>query len=209
MTKKIKIIAIIPDDEVGLVPFVILVPDWLPSTRDVARMMVNDIHDDFYCSDAWLMDDSWSNESIKSALNLMDWGKAEVLEYDWDEVCPHFPPEKKFNPFEIWRDYGDSLRAKELEPIICKNDKDAEAYARSLPRHVWSEWTSEELVRHPCWMFYYAKNVCKGRLPEVLDNAMMMKSFENSEDRWIKRYFGTKRYRTRNRKALASIPWAA
>jgi len=191
-----------------LVPVRLVVPDFLPESRDVAKRMVNDLHEDEYCTDAWVMEDGWKSNEIHSALNLMDWGKALVLEYDWEELDAW--GEKKHDPFEIWTDVAVCRnRAKGLEPFICGDEKKAYAYAKLLNRVMWSDWTAEELMRSPCWMFYYAKNVCKGRLPEMLDNCMTMKSFEDSENQWVRRYFGTKRYRTRNKKALSQISWAA
>jgi hypothetical protein len=191
-----------------LVPVRLVVPDFLPESRDVAKRMVNDLHESEYCTDAWVMEDEWGCNEIHSALKLMDWGKALVLEYDWEELDAW--GEKKHDPFEIWTDVSVCAnRAKGLEPFICGDEKKAEKYAKLLARVMWSDWTAEELMRSPCWMFYYAKNVCKGRLPEMLDNCMTMKSFEDSENQWVRRYFGTKRYRTRNKKALSQISWAA
>jgi len=190
-----------------LVPVRVVVPDFLPTNREVAKRMVNDLHVE-YCPDAWVMEDEWASNEIHSALKLMDWGKALVLEYDWEELDAW--GNKNHDPFEIWTYVaarGD--RAKGLEPFICGDDKKAEKYAKLLNRTMWSDWTAEELMRNTCWMFYYAKNVCKGRLPEMLDNCMTMKSFEDSENQWVKRYFGTKKYRTRNKKALSQISWAA
>lgn len=190
-----------------LVPVRIVVPDFLPMNRDVAKRMVNDLHVE-YCSDAWVMEDEWASNEIHSALKFIDWGKALVLKYDWEELDAW--GEKNHDPFEIWTDVSVRRnRAKGLEPFICGDDKKAEKYAKLLNRVMWSDWTAEELMRNTCWMFYYAKHVCKGRLPEILDNCMTMKSFEDSENQWVRRYFGTKRYRTRNKKALSQISWAA
>lgn len=192
------------DDGLVLVRF--LVPDFLPRTRETARRMFNDIDED-YCDDVWVMDDEWKSKEMHAALKLMDWGKVKVLEYDWDDT--DMWGEKRHDPFEIWEESGKGGRAKSIEHLIAPDDGRAEKYAKLMGRESWKEWTPEELMRHPCWMFHYAKNVCRGRLPEILNNAMTMKSFEDGDSQWIKRYFSTKKYRKRNKKALALIPWAA
>lgn len=206
---KTRIIANFPDDDgSGLTPLILSIPEWLPNNSVVARKMVNDISE-YYCSDAWVLDDetSWKSNKIKSLFLSMDWSDVETLEYDWTEKSSWGG--LAYDPFDIWLTVGTCKRSREIESLICENIKDAEKYAKMLPRESWHDWTAEELMLSPCWMFYYAKNVCKGRLPELLDNAMMMKSFEDSDNHWIKRYFGTKRYRVRNRKALSAISWAA
>lgn len=197
--------------EDNLVPVRLIVPDFLPRNRETAKRMFNDIDELGYCADAWVIEEDWENKEIHSALKMMDWRKVRVLEYEWEALDQW--GEKDHDPFDIWLTLADTkLRAKGLEPLILAGDRAdfrAEKYAKLLANDQWSDWTLEEVIRSPCWMFHYAKNVCKGRLPEVLDNAMTMKSFEDSDNQWIRRYFGTKRYRKRNRKALAQIPWAA
>ena len=208
MSSVLNIIANISDDGLGLVPYRIVLPDFLPATEDAAKRMVNDIEPYYYCTQVWLMDGDWVCKGIQSALKSMDWSEAKVLEYDWDAKDQY--GEKSYDPYVIWNEVADKkFRAPSLEPFICGSARRSERYAKFLDKGSWQDWTAEEVMRSPCWLFYYAKNVCKGRLPEVLDNCMTMKSFEDSENPWVKRYFGTKRYRVRNRKALASIPWAA
>jgi hypothetical protein len=106
----------------------------------------------------------------------------------------------------MWTQVADrTKRCRALEPHICGDKDKAERYAKELLRSEWKGWTLDELRRNPCWAFYYAKDVCKGRLPEALDNMMTMLSFQEPDNPWVKRYFGTKRYRKRNRKALSEI----
>lgn len=195
----------------NLVPVRLLVPDFLPRSRATARRMFNDIDESNHCQEAWVLDDEWESKEIHSALKTMDWQKVRALEYDWEALDQW--GDRMHDPFEIWLTTADTnLRAKSLEPLILAGERAdfcAEKYAKLLNKNMWSDWTAEELIRHTCWMFYYAKNVCRGRLPQVLDNAMTMKSFEDSDNEWIKKYFATKKYRKRNKKALALIPWAA
>lgn len=194
-------------DRPVLVPYRLVIPSFLHASDRTAKMMVNDLVEDAYCDDAWAWDDvaPWSGSDLLwSAIKNMDWGNTPVLEYDWDELdrCG----DKQWIPWELWQAAGDTKRrAPDLEPFICGDPKRAEAYAKGLSKEEWKGWTLEELGRNPCWAFYYAKDVCKGRLPEVLDNMMTMLSFQDPDNPWVKRYFKTKRYRRRNRKALAAI----
>jgi hypothetical protein len=195
-------------EENQLVAYRLVVPPFIKNRSvDLATHMVNDLTAG-WCLDAWVLD-KMEDGNTKTALKSMDWEQVEVLEYDWDEKDNNGIP--LYSPYEIWQDFSDDpkVRCKCIEPLICGNLEVSEAYAKGLAMSEWSSWEPEELQRNSCWLFYYAKNVCKGRLPEVLDNAMNMLSFQNPDDPWVKRYFGTKRYRIRNMKALAAIPWAA
>lgn len=210
MMEPMKVIAALAgeDDHSVLVPFRLVVPSFLPRDGKAARMMTNDLVES-YCEDAWVVDGSWKGSRLLlESIREIDWEQAPSLEYDWGELDEW--GEKKWIPWDIWdmgADHG--KRAAEIEPSICGDAWKSEKYAKGLEKDEWFGWTPEELMRSTCWMFHYAKNVCRGRLPEVLDNAMTMKSFEDGSDKWIKMYFSTKKYRKRNRKALAQIPWAA
>jgi len=197
--------------ENNLVPVRMIVPDFLPMNKATAKRMFIDIDESRFCQEAWVLDEEWESNQIQSALRMMDWQKVPVLEYDWEALDQW--GDIIHDPFDLWLTIADTkLRAKSVEPFILAGDRAefrAAKYAKLLNKNMWSDWTAEELIRHPCWMFYYAKNVCRGRLPEVLDNAMTMKSFEDSDNEWIKKYFATKKYRKRNKKALSQIPWAA
>lgn len=193
------------NDEAELVPYRLVVPSFLPVNARTAKMMVDDLVDEAYCTDAWVHEeDNPRSGPVWSALKSMDWGKTQVLEYDWDERDRF--GDVRWEPWELWQVCGDTnKRAPGLEPFICEDPSRAAAYAKGLARDQWQGWTLEELGRNPCWCFYYAKDVCKGRLPEALDNMMTMLSFQDPDNHWVKRYFKTKKYRRRNRKALAAI----
>lgn len=194
-----------------LKPYRLEVPGFLPESREVAKDMANGLTGyEIMVDDVWILEEgqSWPASEIHRILSSnLDWDSVETIRYDWDAKDQWGDP--AHNPWYLWNRLADhSVRAKDLEPFIA-NHQNAERYAKGLAKSEWASWTEEELARNPCWLFYYARHVCKGRLPEVLDNMMTMKSFEDSENQWVKRYFATKRYRVRNRKALASIPEAA
>lgn len=191
----------------SLVPYRLVVPDFLPHTEATAKMMVDDIVDLAWCDQAFVWDENkpWQgSETVWACFKGLDWDKAQVIEYDWEQKDAW--GDKQWIPWEMWAGVADmTKRCPALEPYICDNWKWAEKYAKGLLRSEWRGWTVDELRRNPCWAFYYAKDVCKGRLPETLDNMMTMLSFQDPDNTWVKRYFKTKRYRKRNRKALAEI----
>lgn len=136
------------------------------------------------------------NGTIEDKIHkMMDWDQAQIIKYDLED--PHF------DPISYWVAFG-RQRTKEIEHLIALSDKDAIAYAKSLRPEDWLQFSDEELLRSPVFLFHYAKDVCKGRLPDHLDNAMNMMSFNMPENPFIKRYFGTKRYRIKNGKSLRS-----
>lgn len=55
-------------------------------------------------------------------------------------------------------------------------------------------WTEEQLRLSPCWMYLYAKEELKGRLPDSLHNAMMLFGLRYKEDYYVKKYLGAKKY---------------
>ena len=73
----------------------------------------------------------------------------------------------------------------------------AELYAcEMLP----GRWDEEVAKKCTCWLYYYAKDVIKGRLPDELHNRMLAEAIKNPNDRWVKKYFGAKKYQQRPRK---------
>jgi hypothetical protein len=212
------VIACVNENHAYLVPCRLSLPSFLPKNQTSAKRMCNDLLEG-YVNEAWLIDEEeeeldedkashFNHNQIKSVLRQgVDWESCRVLEYDFDEPDGYGGFEHE--PFSIWNDVQEVIKGREHQPSLVPflNDKDrVESYAKYLSKEAWASWSMADLMKQPCWMFYYAKNVCRGRLPDVLDNCM---NFQDSENPWVKRYFSTKRYRSRNRKALASIPWAA
>ena len=58
------------------------------------------------------------------------------------------------------------------------------------------DWTPELAVMCPAWLYIYAKDVVKGRLPTVLHNKMIAFGIMDSSDKYVKRYLGSKKYCT-------------
>jgi hypothetical protein len=71
---------------------------------------------------------------------------------------------------------------KEYYNLVIKNPSD------------WESWSEDELKLSPCWMYLYAKDYLKGRLPDVLHNHMVVFGITLPNDYYVKRYFKAKRY---------------
>jgi hypothetical protein len=134
----------------------------------------------------------FEDEHSKMLRDSMDWDKAEDLKFEIED---------DFSLWE-WEHLFANRRVRDLEPKIAEDEGTAERYVKKCRNINWIEWTEEELVVSPVFMFNYALKVCKGRLPDHLDSAMNMESFKNPDSKYVKRYFKTKRYRIRSGKSL-------
>ncbi len=79
------------------------------------------------------------------------------------------------------------------EAAISKDAKYAELYAKYFMK---GNWTPELAVMCPCWLYLYAKDVSKGRLPKAMHNKMISFGIIDSSDRYVKKYLGAKKYCT-------------
>jgi len=57
-------------------------------------------------------------------------------------------------------------------------------------------WTEELAMKCPCWLYTYAKDVIKGRLPSTMHNKMIVFGMIDSSDKYVKKYLGAKKYCT-------------
>lgn len=73
----------------------------------------------------------------------------------------------------------------------------------------WRDWTEEQLKLCPCWLYAYAKDYARGRLPDVLHNHMLAFGMTLKDNYWVNKYFKAKRYQKkvkyRRRKKFGSI----
>jgi hypothetical protein len=132
----------------------------------------------------------------KSICDSVDWNSAHEVTFDVSKYA------EIHNAYRLWKNTFANYRVPELEPVFAQDEVYAEKYVKHCRDIEWTKWTDDEIIQSPVYMFYYAMKVCKGRLPEHLDNAMNMVSFKHPESQYVKRYFGTKRYRIRNGKSL-------
>ena len=77
------------------------------------------------------------------------------------------------------------------EATISKDEKFALVYAEDVIK---GKWTQELAVMCPCWLYLYAKDVIKGRLPTRLHNQMLAFGMIDSENKYVKKYCGSKKY---------------
>jgi len=79
------------------------------------------------------------------------------------------------------------------EAAISKDAEYAERYAKYFMK---GNWTPELAVMCPCWLYTYAKDVVKGRLPSTMHNKMIVFGMIDSSDKYVKKYLGAKKYCT-------------
>lgn len=126
----------------------------------------------------------------KAIYQMMDWDNAPFVEFDEDPTL------------YTWENIYEFGRVKDFESHFAGEEEIAEIYVKRCRDINWIEWTEQELIRSPVYMFNYAMKVCKGRLPDNLDNAMHMLSFKDPDSKYVKRYCKTKRYRIKSGKSL-------
>lgn len=97
--------------------------------------------------------------------------------------------------------YANSIgtRIKPAEEKISKDEKSAFNYGEVMRKNnLWNSWEEDDLMKSPVWMYQYAKDHVGGVLPDHLHNAMHMMSITMPSNKWIKKYFGAKKYRPKN-----------
>lgn len=90
---------------------------------------------------------------------------------------------------------GNESIVKNYYEMVIKNPND------------WASWTTDQLKLSPCWMYMYAKEYIKSRLPDVLHNHMNIFAMTIPNNYWVKRYFKAKKYskKIKRRKKNESI----
>jgi hypothetical protein len=89
-------------------------------------------------------------------------------------------------------------RWPEAEKVILKNailedDDLCFAYALNVVRGRWEEY-ERAIIDDPYCCYQYARGIIKGRLPEHMHTAMVMHSFSEPDNKWVKKYLGAKKY---------------
>lgn len=137
----------------------------------------------------------FEDEHSKMLRDYLDWSSAKDLQYIVSKSV-------KYGLENAWTSTFGKRRVREFEPKFAECESTAEIYIKKCVNPDWISWTEEELVISPVFMFNYALQVCKGRLPDHLDNAMLLASYKTPDSTYVKRYFKTKRYRIRSGKSL-------
>lgn len=127
-----------------------------------------------------------------------------AYQYAVDILCKPFPAGEE----TISRDPLKSLnysvvlgcRIRPAEDKFAGDETFATSYGVAMGRHkLWESWKEDELARSPAWMYQYAKDHLKGPLPGNLHNRMYLMSVADPSNKWIKKYFGAKKYRSKGR----------
>jgi hypothetical protein len=109
---------------------------------------------------------------------------------------------KKLEPFIIKGPYCAYLYARdvikdrwiEAEPIIINDSSWAYYYARNLIKGRWIE--AENIIStNSEYAYRYALQVINGKLPENMHNAMIAHGIADPNNKYIKRYLKSKKYR--------------
>lgn len=182
-----------------IVPLNIVVPT-CNYTQEIISDVVSTLlrEKDVYCSNALVYHDLAETSFEKKVFDLVDWDNVETLSFE--PVLKELEG-ATYRIKNLWETLFCREKVLELEPFFAADENMAEYYAKRV-RTEWIDWKDEELIQSPVWLFFYAQKVCKGRLPDHLDNAMNMMSFRLPDSRYVKRYFRTKRYRIKCGKSL-------
>lgn len=180
-----------PTDQRKIIPYRLMVPEVKEIESKPLAQMISDRVDTWGEVHVYFNPEPGTLEH--KIHEMMDWDNAKLLFFDFNS--PYF------DHMRLWESFG-KQRMKDIEHLVVESERDSVKYAKNLKPEDWLSFTDEELLRSPVFMFHYAKDVCKGRLPEHLDNAMNMMSFNMPDNAFVKRYFATKRYRVRSSKSL-------
>jgi len=154
----------------------------------------------------------FEDEHSRMLRDSMDWSKAADLKWPGEDNCQsgvlfddldaYLVTARAEYVLDAWSSTFGKRRVREFEPKFAECEGAAASYIKRCVNLDWISWTEEELVISPVFMWNYALKVCKGRLPDHLDNAMLLASYKTPDSEYVKRYFKTKRYRTRSGKSL-------
>lgn len=81
----------------------------------------------------------------------------------------------------------------EGEKTILKDPHMCHSYAKDVVKGRWEDG-EKTIIKHPELCYFYAKDVIKGRLPDSMHQAMVMYSFSDPGNPWVKKYLSAKKY---------------
>jgi len=79
-------------------------------------------------------------------------------------------------------------RLPELEDIILTDSWYSYLYARDIIKGRWVE-AEDIIMTKEADSYCYAADVIKGKLPDKMNNMMILHAIKNSNDVWVKYYF--------------------
>lgn len=86
-------------------------------------------------------------------------------------------------------------RFPEAEPRIAKSTARLAINYAALVIGGRFEIAEAKIAKKPKWILEYCEKALKGKVPDELHNAMTLHSFENPEDKSVKKYFQTTKVR--------------
>lgn len=115
------------------------------------------------------------------------------------EIDDPFPPGERLiaqdPPLSIRYADAHGIRFPEAEDKISENEATAEEYGKVMDSfYLWDTWKEEEVTRSPVWAYMYSR---KMKTPESIHHAMVMFSFQDADNKWVKKYFSKKKHRIR------------
>lgn len=183
-------------DEADFIPLRVTVPECEYTHGMLPKLIRHIAGDAVRWQNDFVVVKDFSSPIAQNIYESANWNEAKEVNYNVENSY------ERNNLWWDWRHFFEDKRVRDFEPYFAKEESTAEKYVKRCGHNInWVTWTDDELIHSPVYMFYYAMKVCKGRLPEHLDNAMNMVSFKNPDSHFVKRYFGTKRYRIRNGKS--------
>lgn len=93
-------------------------------------------------------------------------------------------------------DYAEEIiqgRWLEGEKTILKDPYMCHSYAKDVIKGRWEE-AEKVFIKDPEFCYMYARDIIKGRLPEHMHQAMVMYSFSQPGNQWVKKYLSAKKY---------------
>lgn len=93
-------------------------------------------------------------------------------------------------------------RWKAAEPLISQSD-----YAKRYATFVLPDrWDKQVAKMCSCWLYYYAKDVVGGKLPDDLERLMLGERLRDPNDPWANRYFSAEKYTKKRRTKKSTLP---
>jgi len=78
----------------------------------------------------------------------------------------------------------------DLEPFFDDSWKIKFKKFQNEVKKPWSEWAEEEILCDPMWIYFFFES--NRDMPERFHNAMVLHSYQNTKNTWVKRYFNAK-----------------
>jgi hypothetical protein len=136
----------------------------------------------------------------KSVEHLLAADTSTAYRYSMDILENRFPEGEEAIGRDAVRsvNYADMAKCRIVsgESAIAESEDLAFLYGKFMKKHdLWGSWSESDVARSPVWMYQYAKDYVKGRLPDSLHNKMTLMSFSESDsNKWMKKYLGAKKY---------------